>query len=235
MGTLVKKLLAALIGTVALAGAAQAQSTGSVSYTSNSVTDRSVAFTDTLNLQQFDAAQYGTLQSIILTLNGSVSGSAGAENTSDEADSVNLRLSATETLRRPDGSSLVVVIPAVNRTADLGAFDGTEDYAGTSGVTYGNLSGTLANTQTFTDAATLALFTGTSSVAAGLRATGASVGTGSGNEDFKFVTRAGGFATVTYNYITGAVPEPGTWMMMIVGFGFVGLGLRRQGASPIFN
>lgn len=35
-------------------------------------------------------------------------------------------------------------------------------------------------------------------------------------------------ATVAINAQTGAVPEPGTWMMMLVGFGGMGLAVRRR-------
>jgi len=39
--------------------------------------------------------------------------------------------------------------------------------------------------------------------------------------------------TATINGITGAVPEPSSWIMMIVGFGIVGGALRRKSAVPV--
>lgn len=38
---------------------------------------------------------------------------------------------------------------------------------------------------------------------------------------------------LTANAVGGAVPEPATWAMMIVGFGLVGLSLRRRGADRV--
>ena len=46
------------------------------------------------------------------------------------------------------------------------------------------------------------------------------------------VTFTKGGASTTYNFetaaVSGAVPEPATWLMMIAGFGMVGFGLRRR-------
>ena len=36
------------------------------------------------------------------------------------------------------------------------------------------------------------------------------------------------FMNMSYNAVGGAVPEPGTWMMMLVGFGGIGLMIRRR-------
>lgn len=37
-----------------------------------------------------------------------------------------------------------------------------------------------------------------------------------------------GESTLTLSAVTGAVPEPGTWAMMLVGFGAMGVSLRRR-------
>jgi hypothetical protein len=39
---------------------------------------------------------------------------------------------------------------------------------------------------------------------------------------------ASGTGTFTYNYTPSGVPEPSTWLSMILGFGLVGAGLRRR-------
>jgi hypothetical protein len=36
------------------------------------------------------------------------------------------------------------------------------------------------------------------------------------------------FMNMSYNAIGGAVPEPGTWMMMLIGFGGIGMTIRRR-------
>lgn len=38
----------------------------------------------------------------------------------------------------------------------------------------------------------------------------------------------GGTSRISFSIITSAVPEPGTWAMMLVGFGAVGFSMRRQ-------
>ena len=40
----------------------------------------------------------------------------------------------------------------------------------------------------------------------------------------------GQFGILSGNF--AAVPEPGTWLTMLVGFGFIGLALRRRRARP---
>ena len=55
-----------------------------------------------------------------------------------------------------------------------------------------------------------------------------------------WTTPAGGSAYVLYNarnqsqvfYVKSAVPEPATWGMMIIGFGFAGAALRRRAPHP---
>lgn len=70
----------------------------------------------------------------------------------------------------------------------------------------------------------------------GARVLGMSVGIGGGlgkgyhafADNVTLTTRAG---STTYNFdlkSTGAVPEPGTWMMMMLGFGVVGAACRRR-------
>ncbi len=46
-------------------------------------------------------------------------------------------------------------------------------------------------------------------------------------EEFKFAN--GGRAV--FSYAAGAVPEPGTWAMMLAGFGMMGFSLRRRGVT----
>lgn len=58
-----------------------------------------------------------------------------------------------------------------------------------------------------------------------LGATGSFTGTGTAD------TRRGAPSIVTLNF--RAVPEPGTWAMMLVGFAGIGVAMRRRGASAL--
>ena len=40
-------------------------------------------------------------------------------------------------------------------------------------------------------------------------------------------------ATYSFNAITAAVPEPATWVMMMTGFGAIGIGLRRRSKQAV--
>lgn len=48
---------------------------------------------------------------------------------------------------------------------------------------------------------------------------------------FAFETLPGVSITATTAFPAGAIPEPGTWALLILGFGAVGAGLRRKSAS----
>ena len=41
------------------------------------------------------------------------------------------------------------------------------------------------------------------------------------------------FASASTFNVTGGVPEPSTWMLMLIGFGAIGLALRRQGQQNL--
>ncbi len=49
------------------------------------------------------------------------------------------------------------------------------------------------------------------------------------------VGNQGGFSGVTYSLISGPVPEPGTWLLLIAGFGLVGTAVRRRGAHSALS
>ncbi len=46
-------------------------------------------------------------------------------------------------------------------------------------------------------------------------------------------TQPGGFARINFATVSGAVPEPSTWAMMLIGFGAVGFTMRRARKSDL--
>lgn len=55
------------------------------------------------------------------------------------------------------------------------------------------------------------------------------VGSGFANDDFgDFSLNVAGPGIATFNGISGAVPEPATWAMMLLGFGGIGYSMRRR-------
>lgn len=155
----------------------------------------------------------GSLISVDITLDGSVSGTAKYENLSASPATINLNLQATITLTKPDTSTLVQIIPLANISDPATAYDLTTDFDGDSGGTFSGLSGAASDSTTLTAPADLALFTGIGTISLPASATGASFGSGSGNLITQFSSSAGAGMTVKYNYSV-EVPEPGTLALL---------------------
>jgi hypothetical protein len=166
-------------------------------------------FTTTVSLPQFDPANHGgePLTEVECTIDGDVQGTIGVENLQEDAGgTITSRLSAELTLSRPDTTTLFSVNATSGDVVDVvDAFDGTTDFGGTSGVTHTGVVGSGSATQAFTDAATLALFTGTGTVDLGFAAVATSTASGSGNVASQFLTNAGADITCTYTHAPTAV------------------------------
>ncbi len=178
-----------------------------VSFTPSSTGLSKTDWSSSLALQQFDPS-LGTLNSIQFWLDGHLEGSAKFESRDAEPSTVTMNLSAILKLKRPDNSNLVAVNPFVPTSDAATAWDGTNDYAGTSGKTYANLTADASNTWTTSSASDIALFTGLGYITLPVTATGASTGSGPGNLWMLFRSNASASARITYDYT--AVPEPGS-------------------------
>lgn len=211
-------------------GSAQALTVNhQISLTSNLAPLKSTLWSVDALLPQFDT-NLGSLDSVTLTLFGHLEGSAKAESNNLGARDVTLNLGATLKLVDPvSGSTLVQTTPLVSTTFNASSFDGTADFGGASGRSYLGLVADSSTARTFIDGATLAMFTGAGTLLTRLSAQGASSYLSSGSIDTQFRTKASGYASVTYNYHTTAVPEPGTWALMFAGLGVIGrLASRRR-------
>ena len=119
--------------------------------------------------------------------------------------------------------------PLFTQTFALSAFDGSIDFAGTSGASTGLRSSTGSNGYTSASASDFALFSsaGGGLIYLGLNAIGSSAGSGAGNLLTQFQTAASGRVQVTYEYIS-AVPEPETYVMLLTGRALAGVMVRRR-------
>lgn len=156
---------------------------------------------------------WGTLQSIEWRVTGHVQGSAGFESRDATPATVTMDVSAMLKLMRPDNSQLVLSIPLTSTLDNVTAFDGTRDYAGTSGKTYAGLSADEPQSESSSLAADLSLFTGTGNIILPFSGHGASTGSGAGQLDLNFSTDASANVDVTYTF----VPEPGALGLLGVG------------------
>jgi hypothetical protein len=184
-----------------------------------------------LSFQKFDTA-LGTLTSIKFDLGGLVQGTGKAESLDSAASTVTLSLGSELTLKRPDGSTLVVTNPIFAQAFNFGAFDGAIDFGGASGGNTGTVSASATESFTSVNAADFNLFSalGGGAIDLGLAAIGKSTGNGSGNLLTQFNTAASGNAMVTYTYTPNvAIPEPASIATFLLGLGLVGAARRRAG------
>jgi hypothetical protein len=92
-------------------------------------------WSQTIVVPKHDPAM-GPLESVTIVLRGRLEGSFSFENLVPCPDYGVATSIGRLFLRRPDASTLVVAEPAIVRAFDVGAFDGTVDFGGESGVTY---------------------------------------------------------------------------------------------------
>ena len=215
------------IAVLTVMAAALPAGAATVSY-SDTILSKTTNWLDSFTLSKFDGS-LGTLNSITLTLQGTVLGDAKFESLDASPTTVTLNLTSTLILKRPDGSTLVQVIPLVSTTDNASAFDTAINFGGTSGKTYTGLTNTI--TDSFTSplpASDLALFTGAlgDTIILPITATGYSTGSGSGNLITQFSTNASAYATVVYDYTP--VPEPSSMVALLAGMGGLAGLIRRR-------
>lgn len=231
-----KKITHALI-LAGLLGAASAQAAVNVVEFDASKALTNTNWTDnTLSFGLFNS-NLGTLNSITFELTGNISGIGKAESLDNSASDIDLSLSSKLTLSRPaGGSTLVITTPVFSTTyTNVASYDGITDYAGASGVSTGLVTATSTDSFTSTNSADFALFSaaGGGAISLGLKASGTSNGSGSGNLATLFSTQAGANVKVIYNYteVATSVPEPETYGMMLLGLGVIGAVARRRAAK----
>lgn len=176
-----------------------------------------------ISVPQFDSAA-GSLEAVELSLWGHVEGSARFESLNASNRTVTMNLAARIDLKNFDGTLISSVLPITSVTDTVTGYDGVLDFAGTSGRTFSNLTAnTSAPLQSFTDAATLNLFTGSGLMNFPVTGTGASTASGPGNIVYQFSTATSAWVQVTYRY--AVVPEPISASLLCLS----GLLLRRRG------
>ncbi|HEY9801148.1 MAG TPA: choice-of-anchor E domain-containing protein [Leptolyngbyaceae cyanobacterium] len=213
-----------LAGVIATAGTASAASiTQTATFTAYTgagnfqVTD----FDETLSIKKFSPA-LGKLHKVTVDFFGEIKGDGGFENRSNRPATINVILSGYLSLTQPElpPQPLLDLTPKTVRTYTVARYDGTTDFAGASGRTFAGLSASQSGSKTFTDLASLAVFTGTGNLDFFFSAIATSNVDGPGSISSEINTLARGSVKVTYKYKT--VPEPS----VVIGMGvFAGLGM----------
>jgi hypothetical protein len=175
---------------------------------SDTVDLQTTNFADTAELARFDTMG-GTrvLESVTFTIDGSISGSVEVESRDAEEAVIVTTLEAELSLIDALGNVLVVTIPSISETFTATAYDGSLDFGGTSGQSYLDLFATQSGEETYTDAATLAFFSGAGNAEFVFDAMATSSATGAGNITSAINTNASGLVTVSYTY-TDVTPNP---------------------------
>lgn len=199
----------AAIAVMAVAGYVQA-AVLTTSY-SDSFTGAAYDFSDTMSLSQFDGSM-GTLLSAELSWVFDIDSTAGVENLSANAGSIDLEQEFTIVLDNGTLGTLATEGSSFTASEAVTGYDGNLDYAGTSGFDASEAP-QYTNGVTYTDAPTLAYFTGLGDVLFDVEGdvtiSSEFIGSGSGTLVQNWTTLGDGTLTIEYTYETaGPTPVP---------------------------
>ncbi|MBM3726983.1 MAG: PEP-CTERM sorting domain-containing protein [Acidobacteria bacterium] len=179
---------------------------------------------NTITVDKFDPT-LGTLCKVEIKLIGNVQGDISVESLDNAPSTINATLQSQ--VRLNTGLGLIVVtLPAVMRTLNATAFDGSIDFGGTSGAQWNNIDGMDMQADSSMDAGVLAGFTGPGTIDLAVDALGQSTASGAGNIVTVFRTMASAEAWVRYTYKTDDIPEPAS--LALAGAGVLAIALLRR-------
>jgi uncharacterized repeat protein (TIGR01451 family) len=158
--------------------------------------------TQTGTLPRFDPS-LGTLTSIDLMVNGRITSDIQVENEDPSPVTVTGIVSGTLNLSGQDFNT-VATTSSTSRTFHASSWDGVNDFAGTSGKDFGNLTVPGSKTITLTSPTALADYTGSGSVTITETAVATSSATGGGNLLVKISSTGAAGLTVVYHYLPNA-------------------------------
>jgi hypothetical protein len=180
--------------------------------------DATFAPTQTNSSQTQSVAQFnpalGTLESVEIIYNGTLTSDLKVEN--DDPDSATVAGTVNGTLSVQGGGLTAVQATATNtNSATLAAFDGNNNFTGSSGTDFGSQSNSGSNDVTFNASNNdLSAFVGTGTVSLTQSAAVTSSITGAGNLLASVNSQASGQVRVIYNYQSGAPLQPGDYTVV---------------------
>ncbi len=163
-------------------------------------------------LQQFDPS-LGTLVSVEIKHEGAITSEIKVENTSDTSDSqINGTIAGNLTLEAP-GVKDKLTLAAYAGSFNAKIYDGTQDYQGDSGTTFGKKTADGSNTITLTGA-DITAYLGTGTVNVRETAIAASKADGGGNLVALIQSTAKSKITVVYHYTPNNTLQPGQYKVV---------------------
>lgn len=202
------------------------------------VLTRTLSFSDTRtntsisqSIAQFDP-NLGRLVAIDVVIQGRVSSTIRVENLDPTPATINATFSGSLTVTAP-GLNTTVTTSSDSVTYNAGAYDGSSDFAGTSGTTLGPRMVTGSRTVTLSDASTLSAWTGTGTVT--ITALGRTNSSAAGGNLLAQISgTAGADITIRYRYIPSNALRLGAYIIRQVSqpAGYLD-GLESQGSSVI--
>jgi hypothetical protein len=212
-----KKLLALMVAGAAMASAQAAVHTQTVN---SNVLANVKGTTGVLDFSQFSAS-LGTLLSVEVLLNSDLNATYKIENKSANSGS-DVTITSLNTVSL---SSSAFSLPSLSNnyvnTVHEAKYDNGNDFAGTSGQVITLAGQHASESHIYTDALTLAAFTGNGLVHATVAG---------GNLRSTSTSTFGAYGSVVYTYAM-PVPEPETYAMMLAGLGLMGVVLRKRKAA----
>jgi hypothetical protein len=164
-------------------------------------------------LAQFDPS-LGQLVSVEIQHAGSITSEIKVENLSTDSGShITGNVSGTLTLSAP-GVHDTLPISGYAGSFDAAQYDGTTDFSGASGTSFGQKTANGANTVTVTDPTALAAYTGTGTVSIEEKADATSNATGGGNLEVNVASTAQSTITVIYHYKSAGPLQAGTYKLV---------------------
>jgi collagen type I/II/III/V/XI/XXIV/XXVII alpha len=166
-------------------------------------------WSQTVTFAPFDPT-LGTLVDVQVGIAAAVIGSVSLENLGVTSGTDTVSLPGLVSVFDPSGTFITSVNTDATGSATLAAFDGTDDYLGTSGTTLAGLSGTQSTLEFYQPgAAELALFSGTTPVPLTVDASVLFNETGLANLQALSQADAGAAITLRYDYIAASPTNPG--------------------------
>ncbi len=159
---------------------------------------------------QFDPS-LGTLEAVAIQVTGDLNSSIALENLGSAIASYSLDQVGSITLELPGAIEEITPGLTADMSGSLAAFDGTVDFAGTSGMSASGLISTNSLTDTLTDTADLTALTGSGTFDLALSSSGTADVLVPGNSLFQLGGSTGATIELSYIYLpAGTVPDGGS-------------------------